>query len=181
MIPFLRSLLAVILTSAGVLDAADQTGAEKTRQPVSAQIIVQDGAESEGTPVGNVRVTYADGSTDLWTTKGNCALARVAPDGLVGWTVRGPETKIAASYTVRPNGTLVLCRKGRVIAEVKSAKGFIEEWAFVENGSRLVLVTRGAHGPGYIELHDTAAGKLIESVKASTDNLPLWARPYAER
>src|SRR6185295_5100638 len=131
--------------------------------------------------IGNVRVKYEDGSKDLWTTKFNCSLPRVSPDGTVGWTVHADETKIAASYTVRPNGTLVLFRQGKVAATLKSGRGFIEEWQFVDKGERLVLVTRGAHGPADIELHDVATGKLIKSVKPGDDHLPAWAKPYEDR
>jgi hypothetical protein len=36
-------------------------------------------------------------------------------------------------------------------------------------------MTRGSHGPADIELHDTATGKLIKSVRAYAENLPEWA------
>jgi len=81
---------------------------------------------------------------------------------------------------MRPNGILVLCRKGKVLATIKSAKNYIEKWGFYENGSQLVLLTRGSHGPADIELHDTTTGKLIASAKESAENLPEWAKPYAD-
>lgn len=31
-----------------------------------------------------------------------------------------------------------------------------------------------------IELHDTTIGKLIASVGESAENLPAWAKPYAD-
>ena len=160
----------------------DQSGAENTKQPVSAEILVANAgkADANPNPIGNVQVTYADGTKDLWTTKGNCSLALVRADGTVGWTVHGPETQINSADKMRPNGTLILCLRGKVIAQIKSAKNYIEKWAFYGDGSQLVLVTRGSHGPADIELHDTTTGKLIASVKEAAENLPEWAKPYAD-
>jgi hypothetical protein len=176
---FIFQFLLATVAAAGTLFAGDQTDAERTKQPVAVAILVAGAATADG-PVGNVQVTYADGTKDLWTTKGNCSLAGVAPDGTVGWTVNGSEIRVNSADMMRPNRTLILCRKGKVLASIKSGRAFIEKWAFSANGSQLVLVTRGSHGPADIELHDTATGRLIQSVRAYAENLPEWARPYAE-
>jgi hypothetical protein len=39
------------------------------------------------------------------------------------------------------------------------------------------VAATGSHGPADIELHDTATGKLIQSVRAYAKNLPEWAKP----
>ena len=182
---FVFSLLALTIPIS--LQATDQRGAENTKQPVSVEIVASNAAKTSPhsidnpDPIGNVQVTYADGTKDLWTTKGNCSLAQVGSDGTVGWTVNGSEVQINSADWMRPNGTLVLCRLGKVIAQIKSGKGFIEQWQFIENGRRLVLLTRGAHGPADIELHDVDTGKLLESVRASEENLPAWAKPYEDK
>jgi hypothetical protein len=176
----LHFLLGTAAATTGSLFAGDQRGAERTKQPVAVEILVARAANSGDFAIGNVQVIYSDGTKDLWTTKGNCSLPHVAPDGTVGWTVNGPEIPVNSADTMRPNGTLVLCRKGKVLASIRSGRGFIEKWAFQAQGSQLVLVTRGSHGPADIELHDTTTGKLIASVKASAENLPEWARPYAD-
>src|SRR5258708_37360799 len=85
-------------------------------------------------PIGNVQVTYVDGTKDLWTTKGNCSLAHLGSDGTVGWTVNGSEVQINSADWMRPNGTLVLCRLGKVIGQINSGKSCIEQWQFIENG-----------------------------------------------
>lgn len=176
---------ALILTALLLLRlpgfTADQKGAETTKIPMGVAIVKTSGSEKKEQPIGNVQVVYRDGTTDFWTTKGNCSLALVAADGTVGWTVHAGDTKIAASYTARPNGKLVLNRRGKVIAQIESSKGFIEEWMFIEGGKRLVLLTRGAHGPATIELHETSSGKLLKSVNAAAENLPTWAKPYEEK
>src|SRR5271165_4530545 len=171
----MRSILQFLLATVaatGTLVAGDQRGAEGTKQPVAVAIPGAGTATADDSAVGNVQVTYADGTKDRWTTKGNCSLARVAPDGTVGWTVNGPEIPVNSADMMRPNGTLVLCRKGKVLASIRSGRAFIEKWSFHANGSQLVLVTRGSHGPADIELHDTATGKLIQSVRAYAENLP---------
>lgn len=180
---FFCSLCAIILLTTCDLCAADQLGAEIAKQPLSAEIIVSgasSGSKADATLIGDVQVTYIDGTKDRWTSKGNCSLARVAPDGTVGWTVSGRVTKVNASYSMRPNDTLVLCRKGKVITQINSALGFIEEWKFIDDGRQLVLVTRASHGPAAVELHDVVSGKLLDSVKAYGENLPVWAKPYKE-
>lgn len=181
MISFLRALLFSLFVVPTFLSAADQTGAELTKKVVSAEIVVPKGTKPDDEQIGKVRVKYADGTKDMWTTKDNCSLVRVAPDGTVGWTVHADATKIAASYTVRPNGNLMLCRHGKVFAKLTSGRGFIEAWDFVEKGEKLVLVTRGAHGPADIELHEVATGKLLKSVKQDEGHLPAWAKPYEDR
>ena len=177
----LRAFTLLVLACSGLTLAADQKGAELTKKPVSANIVVPKGTKADDEQIGKVQVVYEDGTKDLWTTKDNCSHVRVAPDGTVGWTVHADETKIAASYTVRPNGTLVLCRQGKIFATIKSGRGFVEEWAFIEKGARLVLVTRGAHGPADIELHEVANGKLLKSVKPEAAKQYTWAKPYEDR
>jgi hypothetical protein len=113
----MRSILQFLIATvaaAGTLVAGDQRGAEGTKQPVAVAIPGAGTATADDSAVGNVQVTYADGTKDRWTTKGNCSLARVAPDGTVGWTVNGPEIPVNSADMMRPNGTLVLCRKGKV-------------------------------------------------------------------
>jgi hypothetical protein len=107
------------------------------KPPASVEIVAANAAKTSPhpignpDPIGNVPVTYADGTRDLWTTKGNCSLAHVGSDGTVGWTANGSAVKINSADWMRPNGTLVLCRLGKVIAQIKSGKGFIEQWQFI--------------------------------------------------
>jgi hypothetical protein len=102
----------------GTLFAGDQKGAERTKQPVAAEILAAPAATAEDPAVGNVEVTYADGTKDLWTTKGNCSLPRVAPDGTVGWTVNGP-----ADIELHDTST------GQLIASVRAYAKNLPEWA----------------------------------------------------
>ncbi len=61
-------------------------GAERTKLPVQASI-VRNKALGPEYKIGNVIVTYSDGTTDLWTLKGNCAEPKISTMGSVGWEV----------------------------------------------------------------------------------------------
>ena len=134
--------------------------------------------------IGNVEVTYADGTKDRWTKKGNCGQAHVAADGTVGWTIydaeRHPPT---VSYTVRNNYRLALCRRGRITARIHSWLGFIEDRRFLDGGRQIALRARGLHGPAQIERHDSATGQLLEGIPAfasDPSSLPAWAKPFVD-
>lgn len=159
--------------------AVDQTGAEATKKPVSVKVV--DVADIETHTIGNIQVTYEDGTTDQWTTKGGAGDPRVAPDGTVGWTLYGSEHGDPASYTTRPNGNVVVCRRGKVLCRVESALPHVEEWDFIDGGAKFVLKSRGRHGPAKVELFETETGSLLAMVPAySEDGLPKWAESYRD-
>jgi hypothetical protein len=174
----LISLPFFLLIVCGVL-ASEHSSADVAKKAVSVKIILSSASRADGSEMGNVQVTYDDGTKAHWTTKGNCSLARIAPDGTVGWTVSGPASRYSARG-LRSNDTLVLCRKGKDVAIITSALAFIEEWNFINEGRMLVLRTRAAHGPSDIELHSVHSGKLLDSVKGYSDKLPIWAKPYKD-
>ena len=119
---FVFSLLA--LTAGISLRAADQRGAENTKRPASVEIVSANAAKASPhpignpDPIGNVQVTYADGTKDLWTTKGNCSLAHVGSNGTVGWTVNGP-----ADIELHDADT------GKLIESVQAFGGNLPTWA----------------------------------------------------
>ena len=159
--------------------AADQTGAEATKKPISARVV--DVADIENYTIGNIQVTYEDGTKDRWTTKGGAGDPRVAPDGTVGWTLYGPEYGNPDSYKTRPNGNIVICRRGTVLCRAESALPHVEEWSFTDGGTKFVLKSRGRHGPATVELFETDGGRLLASVPAYNENgLPAWAEPYSD-
>ena len=167
-----------LLIVCGVL-ASEHLSAGTAKKAVSVKLILSSASRSDGSEMGNVQVTYDDGTKARWTTKGNCSLARIAPDGTVGWTVNGPASRYSARG-LRSNDTLVLCRKGKEVAIITSAMAFIEEWNFINEGRQLVLRTRASHGPSEIELYSVPSGNLVDSVKGYNANLPIWAIPYKD-
>jgi len=173
------AVLALVGGLSSSLCAEDQASVEKTKVPVKATVVNAQLWNNE--PVGNIEVVYADGTRDRWTTKGSCGLPRVAADGTVGWTVFEPEhPSQSASYTVRPNGYLVVCRRGKVLCRVLSALSYIEEWDFSKDGKHFVVKSRRLHGSAKVELMETETGKVVMELEASADKLPEWAAPYHE-
>jgi hypothetical protein len=157
-------------------------GAEKTKLPVHAAI-VRDKSLPPTYQIGNVIVTYSDGTTDIWTLKDNCGQPKVSSKGAVGWEVYklNAEGKTLASYHgLYINDRLNVCDHGIVVANLPSAKGFIEGWDFTRDGEHLVIKSRGAHGPASIELFSLRNGPALESVQAYEKNLPDWAVPFAD-
>ena len=129
--------------------------------------------------IGNVEVFYPDGFQDCWTTKGNCGQPRVAPDGTVGWTVY--QVTKSGNYDFQPNGTVVLRRRGQVIQKIGSTYNYIDEWCFLDHGSKVVLRIRQASGRALIERYESDTGRLLDSVDASRSDLPSWAFALSDR
>jgi hypothetical protein len=173
--------LLLFLLSATLLGGQNE-GAEKTKLPVRASIVRNDSLPAEY-QIGNVVVTYADGTTDTWTLKGNCAEAKVSTKGSVGWEAYklSPDGRTLDRYNgLYINDHVNVCDHGKVVANLKSAKGFIEGWDFTKDGEHLVIKSRGAHGPASIELFSLHNGLAMESVQAYEKHLPDWAVPFAD-
>jgi len=178
-----RTLTALLflLLSAHLLDAQNE-GAEKTKVPVQAAIVRNKSLPPEY-EIGNVIVTYSDRTTDIWTLKGNCAEPKVSAKGAVGWEVYklNADGKTLRTYNgLYINDHLNVCDHGKTVANLESAKGFIEGWEFTKDGEYLVIKSRGAHGPATIELFSLRNGSVAASVQAYEKNLPDWAAPFAD-
>lgn len=167
------------------LELADDgpTGAGRAERPVTADIILAKGGRTSGTvQIGNVEVVYADGFQETWTTRGNCGQAHIAADGTVGWTVyQAGKAGMAGDYDFQPNGTLVLGRRGRIIARINSSLPYIDSWNFLDRGNQVVLRVRGLAGAARIERRESSTGGLLDSVPAETTELPDWARAFANQ
>lgn len=166
-----KAEFALVATGKAQPGGNDQTGSEKSKKPVVAEIV----SEDEGG--GNVRVIYEDGTTDLWTHNKNCTNARVAPDGTVGWIVtEAPE------HSQGPGAAdvqkLVVFRKGRIVAKLEPAAPRIDAWDFTPKGDKAVLQTGGPQRR--LELFDIASGKRLQSVPDS-ETPPTWARGLDRR
>jgi hypothetical protein len=175
------TLLLLFLQMAPFLNGQNK-GAEETKTPIQATILPNKMAPPEY-EIGNVIVTYSDGTTDSWTVKGNCAAPKVSLKGAVGWEVYklNPDGKTLARYDgLRINDHLTVCDHGRVVANLAAAKGFIEDWDFTKDGEHLVIKSRGTHGPATIELFSLRNGPAAKSVQAYQKNLPDWAAPFAD-
>jgi hypothetical protein len=98
--------------------------------------------------------------------------------GLVGWT----HYTARNDYQEPVNNTLRIRFLDGSIKDFQAYPNgpFIEEWAFVDNDSAVVIKSRGRHGPAYYIKHSLRTGNVIESVSTPYDRLPKWAQPYAD-
>ena len=133
-----------------------------------------------GTNIGNIKVRFSNGRSEVWTSRGRCMHAHVSPNGLVGWT-----RYTARNYHQEPlNDTLRVRFLDGSIKDFQAYPNgpFIEEWGFADADSAVVIKSRGRRGPAYYIKHSLRTGRVIESVEVSTphDRLPKWAKPYAD-
>jgi hypothetical protein len=138
--------------------------------PAKIEVIAPAGGAEE---VGDVTVTWDDGRRERLTRGAHAEQAKLGPDGLIGWTWSKERYK---NHWV--NEHLRVQRGKQFLFDVKSGKSFIEEWAFATEG--LVVKSRAMHGVALIELFSLDTGKPIQVVKAYEENLPAWAKPFAE-
>jgi hypothetical protein len=79
--PVKQYLATLIATAAGSLAGAPQS------TPTSVTIVdVPSERRDYGINIGNVKVRFADGHSELWTNKGKCLIPHVSAKGYVGWT-----------------------------------------------------------------------------------------------
>ena len=152
-----------------------------TAKPKSVTIIdVPSERRDYGTNIGNIKVCFSDGHSEVWTSLGMCMYAHISPNGLVGWT----RYTTRNHYQEPVNNTLRIRFVNGTIKDFQAyANGpFIEEWAFADNDSAVVIKSRGRHGPAYYIKHSLHTGKVIDSVGLSTpyDRMPTWAQPFAD-
>jgi len=133
--------------------------------------------------VGNVVVTYADGTIDLWTLKGNCKLPKVSSEGAVGWVVcemqsNSGSLKLYDGLAI--GSSLTVNFRGRIVANLRAAKPFIEDWAFDTDGRHAIVKSRLAHGTAVIERFGLHDGPPEAAVEAYQEGLPDWAQAFGE-
>jgi hypothetical protein len=149
-----------------------------TARPTAVSIIdVPSERRDYGTNIGNIKVRFSDGHSEVWTSLGKCMYAHVSPSGLVGWTRYTSRNH----YGEPVNGIL---RVRFLDGHTKDFQHgpFIEEWAFVDSDSAAVIKSRGRHGPAHYIKYDLRTGKVLGGVGFSTpyDQMPSWAQPFAD-
>jgi hypothetical protein len=139
--------------------------------PTKIEVVPPAGVSEEA---GDVVITWDDGRREQLTHGAHAELAKLGPDALIGWTW---ATERYTNLWV--NQHLPVQRGKQLLFEVKSGKPFIEDWAFAAEG--LVVKSRAAHGPAWLELFSLSTGKQIQVIKqAYGSDLPSWAKPFAD-
>lgn len=68
-----------------------------------------------------------------------------------------------------------------MLCSVESALPHVEEWDFIEGGTKFVLKSRGRHGPAKAELFETETGSLLAMAPAyGEDGLSKLAETYRD-
>lgn len=77
----LRSIITHLVITAFPLGAISAA-----TMPIAVEIVPKASQmRDSGIPIGNVRVRFKDGHTELWTKRGHCLIAKITRNGLVGW------------------------------------------------------------------------------------------------
>jgi hypothetical protein len=175
--PMALCLLGLLLLP---VRAIDQTGAEKAKIPKAVQVIECRDIPGSSYKIGNVEVTYEDGSRDRWTRLRFAMLPQVAGDGTVGWVDCGNRAKKGILLNRRGGvvpSALVLCHRGNVIARIRTALPYIEDWFFENDGGHVVVISRASHGPATIERFVRENGSRVAEISAYESKvLPAWAQ-----
>lgn len=152
--------------------------------PKSASVVVVPPPYDAGLgPMGNIKVVFSDGHSEMLTDTGNCMFPLISRSGDVGWIC----TDVSRLDRVRK------MQRGRDQIMLRSAVGktkifvvnpgapHIEEWAFVEDGRSLVIRSSGQHGPRFYTMYEIASGQILNTCDGflPLDEVPEWAQPVA--
>lgn len=146
-------------------------------RPVVVEIVpVATEMRDAGFQIGNVRVRFKDGHSEVWTTRGQCLIAKISRNGFVGWTRYAARNRrgVPVNDTVR-----LMVSKDRWI-DFHSGYPFIDDWDTSDDGATLIVRSGFAHGPFRFQLFDVRTQKPMEqTVERPYDELPVWARLLA--
>jgi len=129
-----------------------------------------------GIPIGNVKVIFDDGHSEMWTKKGRCMLLKVSASGIVGWSFYTSRN----SYKEPVNDKLRILLSEKDIRDFQGGP-FIEDWWFTDGDTSIVIKSRERHGPAFYAKYDLKTSKCLGTASARHDpELPEWAKPYAD-
>jgi hypothetical protein len=170
-----RQLLQVLLVL-----AATPVAVTATPKPESVFIIdVPSERRDYGSNIGNIKVRFSDGDSEVWTSLSTCMYAQVSPTGLVGWTLYTSRNDYG-----RPVNSILRVRFLSGDTKDFETYPYIEQWGFADDDSAVIIKARGGHAdaPAYYVKYSLGTGKLLENVDFCTpyDQLPKWALPYAD-
>jgi len=145
--------------------------------PKKAAVIIPPGEDY--LQMGDIKVTYADGHTEMWTQGALCGDPHVSSAGDVGWV---HSTKSDDRYTHRTPDMLHVHLHGGETRELKPNDPFIETWVFAGNNSEIIIKSRQHHGPAAYIKYDLKTGRETGRIDEYLDEskMPKWAKPFAD-
>ena len=127
---------------------------------------------------GNVQLTFADGRTEVITNDGKCLPPVISKNGAVFWMhCTGLNER---GYTV--DETYILAESARQADRPQGREGFLRNSAFSVDGTALVTMWGGHHGPSSFIKFDANSGNILARLSGVFDynKLPSWAKPLAK-
>jgi hypothetical protein len=178
---YLALLLFLILTAGLALPAAAADQDAHGSKPKSA-IVTDTPAESKDYNVGNIKVTFADGHSEMLTNHRNSSAPKVAGSGIVGWIQWGG---LDAAGRRQGKDTVRIRLAGgsfKDFAANPAGGQFIMDWGFADHDSAVVVKSMGHHGPASFIKYDIASGKATghQDSYLPIESMAAWAKPYAD-
>ena len=172
-----------------VVSATASAQEKKANRPKKVSVItVPSPYDAFLVQTGNIRVTFSDGSSQFLTNDGNCLLPRISVRGEIGW-VRLDKTSVDLHRQTRQkrrgiDAVVVRFWNGKVKEFIPDEEfPFIGDWKFGDRGKSIVIQSSGHHGPRTYYRFDLQTGAMKDSIETYVpyEQLPLWAKPIAER
>ena len=171
----MRVLPILVVTLSVLAGPLQQVLADQQSTAKDVSIIVV--PRPDGGEIGNVKVTFSDGHTEVLTHTGDCYNAKVSPKGNVGWI------RVRKTFQTGKDSLVVRLSDGAT----KKFPPFRENvaiinWRFADDGKTLIIKSMGHHGPSSYVQYDLASGKVIDSRAGYTPyaKLPPWAKLVAD-
>lgn len=164
--------------------AACVAAGEPASKPANAIIV----DPSSGQPLtdkarlnGNVKIVFSDGHSEIFGKDGKCMDPHVSQKGYVGWT---HYTHWGPRGAAMDEKLVVRLLDGTTKEFRPNPNGgpFIEEWAFVDNDSGIIIKSRGFHGPASLIRYDLASGRATarQDGYVEYEKMPKWAQPFSD-
>ncbi len=133
---------------------------------------------------GNVKVTFSDGHTEVWTQSGDCYNVKISPKGRVGWIRIDRKSVEPARMIVVGKDSLVVRSPNGTTKQFPpfGENGHIMDWRFTDDIA-VTIRSMGYHGPSSFVRCDLMTGKIVDSRGPNYTpyaELPAWAKPLAD-
>jgi hypothetical protein len=165
---------------------SDSTIKQKQRSTAKDVSIIVVPSRSDARKIGNVKITFADGHSEVLTHTGDCYNAKVSLKGNVGWI------RVAKMEIISPSVKAIALNNDSLVLRLPDGRikkfppfdenRFIEDWTFAADNKTIILRSMGYHGPSSFVQYDLASGKVIDSrgpAYTPYAKLPPWAKPLA--